>query len=90
MTTTGKSVIDTETRFMNGDIEEYWLTTRQPIHEAAGQVSHVLAVARDVTAVKHAEIDLLAAKEQGEYANREFVNEVKYGLWMEQRTGCIT
>ena len=83
VTTTGKPVIDTETRFMNGDIEEYWLTNRQPIHDAASQVSHVLTVARDVTAVKHAEIDLLAAKEQAEYANRtktEFLTNMSHEL----------
>jgi PAS domain S-box-containing protein len=80
---TGKAMYDSEIKFEREDSEEYWLTTRLPIHDTTGQLSHVLTVAHEITGMKLAEAELLAAKEQAEYANRtksEFLATMSHEL----------
>jgi PAS domain S-box-containing protein len=56
---TGRSVVDTEVRYEGADgADEFWLTTRQPILDAEGQIQYVLTVSFDITERKRAEQEL--------------------------------
>jgi adenylate cyclase len=55
---TGQPIIDSEYNYGDdghGNAAEHWLTTRLPIHDAAGQLQYVLTLAHDITELKRAE-----------------------------------
>ena len=52
---TGQPIVDSEYQYGDEDEVEYWLTTRQPIHDAAGQLQYVLTLSHDITELKRAE-----------------------------------
>ena len=52
---TGSAVVDIERQYETADGEESWLTTRQPIRDAVGQLQYVLTIAYEITQLRRTE-----------------------------------
>ena len=68
---TGQPLIDREETAKTSDGKEVWLlTTKVPLRDADGSIIGLVGIGRNITKRKHAERQLLAAKETADAANR--------------------
>jgi PAS domain S-box-containing protein len=63
-----------------------WLTSRAPIHDAAGKVKYVVSIGLDITELKQME----AALQESEDRFRSIADNIPALIWMSDRNGnCI-
>ena len=75
---TGTPIVDSEIRYEAPDgSDEYWLTTRQPIHGDAGELQYVLTVSYEITDRKRAEEELRSANEASAAARTRLLDAIE-------------
>ncbi|WP_143536940.1 PAS domain-containing protein [Rubricoccus marinus] len=89
----GEPMFDIEEPILIDGEERWLLTTKVPLRDASGAVVGLVGTARDITAMKAAEADLVAARDEaqaGQRLIRAVVDAIPMHVYVKDREGKCT